>query len=131
MRGGWEERRDGDHKTAQWVGERIGAASEGAAPVRISFGALAAAPPSNPIEAGTVTRKNSQMDELCGVTGMRPIDAHATFPAETGSCIAPGSPVRTAFEVAVGRPDVSIGELDSAIEWGDPGDMSRLRGQVR
>jgi hypothetical protein len=101
------------------VGERIGAASEGAAPVRISFGVLAAAPASNPIEveAETGAQKNSQTDELCRVAGMRPVDAHGTFPAETGSCIAPGSPVRTVSEVAVGRPDVSIGGLDSGIKW--------------
>ena len=45
------------------------------------------------------------------------IDAHATMPAGTGSCIAAGTPIHTAFEVTLGRPDVSIAELDSGIEW--------------
>jgi hypothetical protein len=112
------------------VGERTGAGPDGAASVRIFSGALAAAPPSKPIEAEAAAQKNSQVGELCGVTGRRPVDAHGTFPAETGSCIAPGSPVRTAFEVTVGRPDVSIGELDSGIKWSDPGDMSRSRGRT-
>src|SRR6202030_4395930 len=66
------------------------------------FAATPATPPSqesNPTEYQAITQNNSQQDELCGVTGMSLVDAHATFPSGTGSCIAPGGPVRTAFEV--------------------------------
>jgi hypothetical protein len=94
------------------------------------FAATPAIPPSkesNPAEYQAVTKNNSQQDELCGVTGMSLVDSHATFPSETGSCIAAGSPVKTAFEVSLGRPDVSIGELDSGIKWDEPGDMLQLR----
>jgi hypothetical protein len=95
------------------------------------FAATPASPPeSNPAEALAVTKNNSQADELCGVTGMSLVDANATFPSGTGSCIAAGSPVRTAFEVTLGRPDVSIGELDSGIEWNDAGAMRQLRAKV-
>ncbi|HEV3283739.1 MAG TPA: hypothetical protein VG010_06015, partial [Solirubrobacteraceae bacterium] len=90
------------------------------------FAATPANPPpkeSNPTEYQAITQNNSQQDELCGVTGMSLVDAHATFPAATGSCIAAGTPVKTAFEVSLGRPDVSIGELDSGIEWNEAGDM--------
>jgi hypothetical protein len=86
--------------------------------------------PSEPSEALAVMKNNSQMDELCGVTGMSLVDAHATFPPETGSCIAANSPVKTAFEVSVGRPDVAIAELDSGIEWNDAGAMSSVRKKV-
>ena len=78
------------------------------------FAATPKIPPSkesNLSEWQGVTQDNSQQDELCGVTGMSLVDSHATFPAETGSCIAAGTPVKTAFEVSLGRPDVSIGEL--------------------
>jgi hypothetical protein len=85
------------------------------------------AEPSNPLEAPQVRQNNSQTDELCGVTGMSLVDAHATFPAETGSCIAAGSPVHTGFQVTVGRPDVAIAELDSGIDWSDAGAMRELR----
>jgi hypothetical protein len=97
------------------------------------FAATPALPPSkesDPAGYQAVTQNNSQTDELCGVTGMSLVDSHATFPAETGSCIAGGTPVKTAFEVSLGRPDVSIGELDSGIEWNQPGDMLRLRTKV-
>ena len=79
---------------------------------------------ANPIEAAEITKNNSQKDELCGVTGMSLVDANATMPAGTGSCIAAGTPIHTAFQVSVGRPDVSIGELDSGIKWNSAGDMS-------
>jgi hypothetical protein len=78
-------------------------------------------------ESQAVKQNNSQADELCGVTGMSLVDAHAKFPAETGSCILAGSPVHTGFEVTVGRPDVSIAELDSGIEWNNEGKMLGLR----
>jgi Subtilase family len=95
------------------------------------FAATPATPPaSNPVEAAQVTKNNSQTDELCGVTGMSLVDAHATVPAGTGSCIAAGTPTHTAFSVSVGRPDVSIGELDSGIKWNSAGDMSQLRAKV-
>jgi hypothetical protein len=95
------------------------------------FAATPATPPaSNPAEALLVQKNNSQSDELCGVTGMSLVDAHATVPAGTGSCIAAGTPTHTAFSVSVGRPDVSIGELDSGIKWNSAGDMSQLRAKV-
>jgi hypothetical protein len=94
------------------------------------FAATPAIPPAEPVEAESVKKNNSQQDELCGVTGMSLVDSHATFPAETGSCIAAGSPVKTAFEVTVGRPDVSIAELDSGIKWNDSGAMSSVRAKV-
>ena len=97
------------------------------------FAATPATPPaneSNPSEYQAVTQNNSQMNELCGVTGMSLVDAHATFPPGTGSCIAPGSPVKTAFGVTVGRPDVAIGELDSGIKWDSAGDMAQLRKKI-
>jgi hypothetical protein len=78
-------------------------------------------------ESQSLKQNNSQTDELCGVTGMSLVDANATFPAETGSCIAAGSPVHTGFQVTVGRPDVTIAELDSGIKWNDAGKMSGLR----
>ena len=83
-----------------------------------------------PGEKLTIEQNNSQQDELCGVTGMSLVDSHATFPAGTGSCIAAGSPVKTAFEVTLGRPDVAIGELDSGIKWNNAGDMTQLRKKV-
>ena len=95
------------------------------------FAATPAKPPAgNPVEAVAVEKDNSQMDELCGVTGMSLVDANATMPAGTGSCIAAGAPIHTAFQVSVGRPDVSIGELDSGIKWSSAGDMSQLRAKV-
>jgi hypothetical protein len=97
------------------------------------FAATPAVPPaqaSNPAEYQAITQNNSQQDELCGVTGMSLVDANATFPSGTGSCVAAGSPVRTAFEVTLGRPDVAIGELDSGIKWNDSGDMIQLRKKV-
>src|ERR1700730_12352120 len=93
------------------------------------FAAMPAIPPSketSPVENQEVTQNNSQQDELCGVTGMSLVDAHATFPSGTGSCIAAGSPVKTAFQVSLGRPDVSIGELDSGILWNDRDHMLQL-----
>jgi hypothetical protein len=92
------------------------------------FAATPATPSTtNPVEAEQTKLNNSQTDELCGVTGMSLVDLHATFPAETGSCVAAGSPVHTGFEVTVGRPDVTIAELDSGIKWNDPGAMSTVR----
>ena len=83
-----------------------------------------------PGEKPTIEQNNSQQDELCGVTGMSLVDSHATIPSGTGSCIAAGTPVKTGFEVTVGRPDVAIGELDSGIKWNDAGDMLQLRKKV-
>jgi hypothetical protein len=97
------------------------------------FAATPAQPPpaeANPAENLAVSQSNSQPDELCGVTGMSLVDPHATFPSGTGSCIAAGSPVKTAFEVSLGRPDVSIGELDSGILWNSAGDMLQLRKKI-
>jgi hypothetical protein len=83
-----------------------------------------------PGEKPSIEQNNSQQDELCGVTGMSLVDAHATIPAGTGSCIAAGSPVKTGFEVSLGRPDVTIAELDSGIEWNNSGAMSSLRRKI-
>ena len=94
------------------------------------FAATPANPASKPTEAAAVTKNNSQTDELCGVTGMSLVDANATMPAATGSCIAAGTPIHTGFQVSLGRPDVSIGELDSGIKWDSAGDMSQLRAKV-
>jgi Subtilase family len=93
------------------------------------FAATPAIPSAHPTESEAIKQNNSQTDELCGVTGMSLVDSHATFPAATGSCIAAGSPVHTGFEVTVGRPDVSIAELDSGINWSDEGAMRSLRGK--
>src|SRR6185437_5857773 len=97
------------------------------------FAATPATPPSlesEPVGHTTVMQNNSQQDELCGVTGMSLVDSHATMPPETGSCIPAGTPLHTAFEVTLGRPDVSIGELDSGIEWQSAGDMLQLRKKI-
>jgi hypothetical protein len=94
------------------------------------FGAVPQTPSaSEPIEAAEVSKLNGQVDELCGVMGMSITDAHATMPAGTGSCIAAGTPIHTAFQATVGRPDVSIAELDSGIKWESAGDMLQLRGK--
>ncbi len=71
---------------------------------------------------------NNKSDELCGIRGAAVVDSFATFPA--GSCMPAGSPVKTAFEVTLGRPDVVIASLDSGIEWNDPGAMIALRDKV-
>ncbi len=92
------------------------------------FGASPAEPPaSEPVEAAEITKLNSQRDELCGVMGMSITDPHATMPAGTGSCIPAGTPIHTAFQVTLGRPDVSIAELDSGVIWSSRGDMLQLR----
>jgi Subtilase family len=92
------------------------------------FGATPVTPPaSEPVEGEEIKKLNSQEDQLCGVMGMSITDAHATMPAGTGSCIAAGTPLHTSFQVTVGRPDVSIAELDSGIKWSDAGDMLQLR----
>jgi hypothetical protein len=83
-----------------------------------------------PGEKPSIEQNNSQQDELCGVTGMSLVDARATMPSGFGSCIAAGTPLKTGFEVTVGRPDVSIAELDSGIEWNNAGAMSSLRRKV-
>ncbi len=94
------------------------------------FGAVPATPPpGEPVEAAQITKLNSQKDELCGVMGMSITDANATMPAGTNSCIPAGTPLHTAFQVTVGRPDVSIAELDSGIKWDTLGDVLQLRGK--
>jgi hypothetical protein len=96
-----------------------------------NFGATPQTPPSGePVEAAEIEKLNGQEDELCGVTGMAVTDARATMPAGTGSCIAAGSPIHTAMQVTVGRPDVTIAETDSGIEWNNAGAMKMLRGKV-
>jgi hypothetical protein len=94
------------------------------------FGAVPATPPGGePVEAAEIKKLNGQEDQLCGVMGMSITDAHTTMPAGTGSCIAAGSPIHTAMQVTVGRPDVGIAELDSGVKWDSAGDMLQLRGK--
>jgi hypothetical protein len=76
------------------------------------------------------TLVNGKADELCGVRGASVVDQNATFPAGTGSCIPAGSPVKTAFEETLGRPDVVIAVLDSGIEWNNSGAMVAVRDKV-
>ena len=77
---------------------------------RQHFKFAATADPSNTID-------NARPTELGGVRG-----AHV---ADADSC------ANTAFEVTLGRPDVSIAVLDSGIKWNDAGAMSDLRLKVR
>ncbi|MDX6642527.1 MAG: hypothetical protein QOD76_489, partial [Solirubrobacteraceae bacterium] len=88
-----------------------------------------AATPEN--SAASNALNNSKQDELCGVRGASIADQNATFPAGTNSCIAAGSPVKTAWQTSTGRPDVTLAVLDSGIEWNDAGAMSDLRHKVR
>jgi hypothetical protein len=95
------------------------------------FGSTPATPPAaEPIEAAAITKLNGQEDELCGVTGMSITDPNATMPSGTGSCIASGTPIHTAFQVTVGRPDVTIAELDSGVEWNNAQAMLQFRAKV-
>jgi len=76
---------------------------------------------------------NMQSDELCGVRGASIADPAVTQPP--GSCVSgPATnptPVKTAFNVSTGRPDVTIAVLDSGIKWNDAGAMTALRKKVR
>jgi hypothetical protein len=93
---------------------------------------LAATPDAPSGLTGLLTLENNlKADELCGVRGASVVDNHATMPAGTGSCIPAGTPVRTAFTVTTGRPDVTIAVLDSGIKWNDAGAMVALRDKVR
>ncbi len=95
------------------------------------FGAVPATPPeSEPVEKAEVEKLNSQEDELCGVMGMSITDGHATMPSGLNSCVSAGSPIHTAMQVTLGRPDVEIAETDSGIEWNNAGAMHMLRGKV-
>jgi hypothetical protein len=78
---------------------------------------LSATPDTSVTSEATVDR---QSDQLCGVRGISLVDADTTQP--TG-CLA-GQPVKTAFEVSTGNPDVHIAVLDSGIEWNNPGVMA-------
>jgi hypothetical protein len=88
---------------------------------------FAATPENSTVSDSTV---NPKADELCGITGMSLVDMNATFPSGTGSCVVAGSPVNTAFEVTLGRPDVLISVLDSGIKWNDQGAMIDLRDKI-
>jgi hypothetical protein len=72
---------------------------------------------------------NWKSDELCGVRGASVVDDNATFPV-ANSCVTAGSPVHTAFEETLGRPDVVIAVLDSGIEWNSQSAMVALRKKV-
>jgi Subtilase family len=78
---------------------------------------LSATPDTSVTSEATVDR---QADQLCGVRGISLLDADATQP--TG-CLQ-GQPVKTAFEVSTGNPDVHIAVLDSGIEWNNPSVMA-------
>ncbi len=80
--------------------------------------------------AASDTLVNPKSEELCGVRGASVVDANALFPPLTGSCIPAGTPVKTAFEQTLGRPDVVIAVLDSGIEWNNAGAMVALRDKV-
>jgi hypothetical protein len=88
---------------------------------------LAATPEQSTQSELTVNYKS---DELCGIRGMSVVDDNAIFPAGTNSCVTAGSPVQTAFEVTLGRPDVLISELDSGIKWNDAGAMTAVRKKI-
>jgi hypothetical protein len=88
---------------------------------------LAATPEASPMSEATV---NDKSEELCGIRGMSVVDASATFPSGTNSCVTAGGPVRTAFEQTLGRPDVLISVLDSGIKWNDPDAMTDLRKKI-
>jgi hypothetical protein len=89
---------------------------------------FAATPENSPQSQATV---NGKSDELCGIRGMSIVDGSASFPTGTSSCVPAGSPVDTAFEQTLGRPDVLISELDSGIEWNDAGAMVAVRKKYR
>ena len=98
--------------------------------LRWKFAATPAIPSEHTGEEAEIEKNNSQMDELCGVTGMSLVDQFATMPEKTGSCIAAGTPIHTAFQVTLGRPDVTIAEIDSGIEWNNLGAMLVLRSKM-
>jgi hypothetical protein len=77
---------------------------------------LSATPSLAPLSEETV---NDEANQLCGIRGISLVDAYAVQP---DGCTA-GQPVKTAFEVSTGNPDVKIAVLDSGIEWNDPGIM--------
>jgi hypothetical protein len=87
-----------------------------------------AATPEQGAQSGLLV--NPKTDELCGVRGASVVDSNALFPAASGSCVPAGSPVKTAFQVTLGRPDVVIAVLDSGIKWNDQGAMVELRKKV-
>ena len=88
---------------------------------------LAATPEQSPQSDVTV---NGRADELCGIRGMSVVDSSAIFPTGTNSCVAAATPVKTAFEYTLGRPDVLISELDSGIEWNNAGAMTAVRKKI-
>jgi hypothetical protein len=92
--------------------------------------AISPTDPTSIAQHAAVMLENSKQNELCGVRGDSVVDEHATMPAGTGSCIPAGTPIKTAFEVTTGRPDVIVSVLDSGIEWNDPGAMIALRDKV-
>jgi hypothetical protein len=79
--------------------------------------AIDPASPTSITQHVLVLEDNGKRDELCGVRGASVVDDRATVPPATGSCLSAGSPVKTAFEVTTGRPDVVIAVLDSGIKW--------------
>ena len=101
----------------------------GVAPTNFGDNWKLAATPENSVQ--NATSINPKADELCGIRGMSVVDNNATFPAGTGSCVPAGSPIHTAFQVTLGRPDVLVAVLDSGIKWNDQGAMVDLRKKVR
>src|SRR5579875_3262909 len=84
---------------------------------------LSATPDTCAASQATVDR---QADQLCGVRGISLLDADTVQPA---GCLA-GDPVKTAFEVTTGNPDVHIAVLDSGIEWNNPGVMAEVGDKI-
>jgi hypothetical protein len=84
---------------------------------------LTATPDTSAASIATVDR---QPDQLCGVRGISLLDADTVQPA---GCLA-GQPVKTAFQVSTGNPDVHIAVLDSGIEWNNPGVMAEVADKI-
>jgi hypothetical protein len=84
---------------------------------------LTATPDTSLPAVATVDR---QADQLCGVRGISVLDSATVQP--TG-CLA-GQPVKTAFQVSTGNPDVHIAVLDSGIEWNNAGVMAAVADKV-
>jgi hypothetical protein len=70
---------------------------------------------------------NQQSDQLCGIRGISLLDTATTQPSP--SCVS-GDPVRSAFEVSTGNPDVHIAVLDSGIEFNNPSVMANEADKV-
>jgi hypothetical protein len=84
---------------------------------------LSATPSTSSSSESTV---DNQPDQLCGIRGISLVDADTTQP--TG-CVS-GQPVKTAFQITTGNPDVHISVLDSGIEWNNPSVMANVADKI-